>query len=41
MFVNNNIAKKDSTYSSYGLDINLVSTCHQALTMNKLDHYRI
>ena len=41
MFVNDNIAKKDFIYAFYGLDINLVRPCHQALTMNKLDHYII
>ena len=41
MFVNENIAKKDSTSTSYGLDINLVRPYHQALAMNNLDHYII
>ena len=41
MFVNDNIAKKDSTSKSYGLDINLARSCHRALTMKNLDHYII
>ena len=41
MFVNDNIEKKDSTSTPYRLDINLVRPCHQALTMNNLDHYII
>ena len=32
MFVNNNIAEKYSTFTSYKLDINIVRPCHRALT---------
>ena len=41
MFVNDNIAKKYSTSTPYGLDINIVRPCHRALTMNNLDNYII
>ena len=41
MFVDDNTAKKYSTSTSYGPDINIVRPCHRALTMNNLDHYII
>ena len=41
MFVNNNIENNDSASIYYRLDINIVRPCHQALTMNNLDHYII
>ena len=41
MFVHNNISKNDSAYTSYGIYINIVTTCHQALNVNNLDDYII
>ena len=41
MFVNDNIAKVDSEYTSYRLDIIVVMPCHRVLTMNNIDHYII
>ena len=41
MFVNNNIEKKHSAYTSYELDISIVMPHHRALKMNNLYHYII
>ena len=41
MFVNDNVEKHISAYTSYGLYISIVMPCHRVLTMKNLDHYII
>ena len=41
MFVNDTIAKIDSEYMSYILDINITRPHHQAITTNNLYNYII